>query len=246
MRFRSNEEIWEECDKHDDAWIEARLKVGEFNDNPAAAHEWLIKRQHASNDRRMQREMRHTRWALGASWVLVVISLMAAVWQKNDAEEQREIMKAQLEQQQKDSAAQLKNAKELLDVQISVEMDKQFDSPEMRLARKRLATELLHHRKVTETRLFDFFDKVAMYTHNHLVDRDIVHQSYSYWLERYWPAMKASYVENFRKEEKDSGYYEDTEELYKEMLTEDKQEGLPSPSQKEIQRFLKEEAELPK
>lgn len=244
MKMRSDEEILKKCDEIGEAAVEAGLKTGLFQDNPTPAHEWLIHRQRESEHQRMKREMRNTRWALYASWVLVGISLLAALWQKDDAREQREIMREQLEQQRKDSQAQRDDAKTLLSVQISVEMDKQFDSTEMRQARRRLAAQLLNKQEVTEARVIDFFDKLAMYTHQDLIDQDIVSQSYSYWLERYWPAIKIS-IEEFRKQENDAGFYQDVEELYVDMVADDTKEGLRVPSKNEIQRFLREEATLP-
>jgi hypothetical protein len=240
----SDEETFQECEAIGEAAVEARLKTRSFV-NSTAAHEWLIKRQRESEHRRSRQEMRNTQWALIASWIAVAISLTAVFSQMYIAQKQRELMKEQLEQQRKDSRAQLDNAKTLLSAQISVEMDKQFDSPEMRQARRRLASELLSKKEVTETRLFDFFDKVAMYTHQHLVDQTLVYQSYSYWLERYYPKIKPS-INELRKQEHDSGYYQDAEELYNEMLADDKKQGNPIPSKTEILRFLKEEAELPK
>jgi hypothetical protein len=43
-------------------------------------------------------------------------------------------------------------------VQISIEHDKQFDSPEMRHARRNLASQLLNKKEVIESRVNDFFD----------------------------------------------------------------------------------------
>lgn len=152
-------------------------------------------------------------------------------------------MKEQIEQQRDD-------AQSLLDVQISIELDKQFDSPEMRHARRSLASQLLNKKEVTESRVNDFFDKLGMYTHLKRINKDIAYQSYSYWVERYWPAIKAS-IEEFRKLENDPGYYQDYEELYGEMLTGDAKElgksvDQVAPSKSEIHRFLVEEATLSK
>jgi hypothetical protein len=242
--FPSDEETFQECDAIGEAAVEARLKTKSFS-NATAAHEWLLRRQRETDNKRSRLEMRNTRMALMASWIAVAISLTAVFSQIYIAQKQREMMREQLEQQRNDSRAQLDNAKTLLSAQISVEMDKQFDSIEMRQARRRLASELLNKKEVTETRLFDFFDKVGMYTHQHLVDHNLIYQSYSYWLERYYPAIKAS-VDELRAQEHDPGYYQDAEELYNEMLADDKKQGVPTPSKDEILRFLKEEVELPK
>jgi hypothetical protein len=261
MRIRTDEEVLKECDKLDEPAVEARLKTGYFADNPTPAYEWLIQRRTDSEHRRRQQEIKNIQLTAYASWALAIVTLvlvgitfLGIWWQKVENREQREHAKEQLgqqlEQQRKDSQAQRDDAKALLSVQISVEMDKQFDSPEMRNARRRLAAELLSNKEVTETRLLDFFDKVAMYTHQDLIDQHIVYSSYSYWLERYWPAIKTS-IKEFRKLENDSGFYQDTEELYGEMLADDAKElgksvDQVAPSKSQIHRFLVEEATLPK
>lgn len=217
-----------------EAAVEARIAEGTFVPPVnVIAREWL-------NQRRMQREtiqreteLRYIRRTAHASWALAIITIIIAgitfwgIW------------------------SQKEDARTLLSAQISVEMDKQFDSPEMRRARRSLAAELLLGKKeLTETRLLDFFDKVAMYTHQDLIDQDIAYSSYSYWVERYWPAVKSN-ISEFRKQENESGYYEDFEELNGEMLADDAKDSGKSvdqvtPSKSEIHRFLVEEKTLPK
>ena len=250
MLFNNDEEVRKECEKLGSAVVTARLSTGYFMDKISVAQEWLLQRFDEDEEKRHQQVVRSAQLTAYASWALVLITFVLAgitflgVWsQKEDALKQYEY-------QRKDTEAQREDAKALLSAQISVEMDKQFDSPEMRNARRRLAAELLSKKEVTETRLLDFFDKVAMYTHQDLIDQDIVYSSYSYWLERYWPAIKTS-IEEFRKLENDSGFYQDTEELYGEMLADDAKElgksvDQVAPSKKEIRRFLEEEATLPK
>lgn len=242
MIIPSFDETFQICDAIGEAAVEARLKTGGFA-NETAAHEWLLQRQKETDDKRIRREMKNTQWALVASWVLVGISLLTAIWQKDESRKQREVMQAQLEQQKKDSQAQREDSKALLAVQMSVEMDKQFDSPEMRSARKRLATQLLNKKRVREDRLLDFFETLAMYTSQGRIDKDTVYQSYSYWVERYFPALQSE-IKKTRQQERDSTFYEGFEDLYKDMMANDKKDGLPVPDQKEVQRFLKEEAEL--
>jgi hypothetical protein len=88
-----------------------------------------------------------------------------------------------------------------------------------------------------------------MYTYLKRIDKYITYQSYSYWVERYWPELKAS-IGEFRKLENDPGYYQDFEKRYDEMLADDAKElgkavDQVVPNKSEIHRFLKEEATLP-
>lgn len=244
--MRTDQQILDECKKIGAIAVEAGLKTGLFNDNPTPAHEWLLAYRQESADERNRKEMSNTRWALRASWIAVGISLIAVISQMYIAGKQRELMREQLGQQQKDSQEQRDNAKTLLSAQLALELDKHFDSPEMRHARRTLATQLLKKQEVTDTRVLDFFDQLAMYTHKHLLDQDITYQSYSYWIERYWPAAKTAYVDELRKTEHDPSFYADTEELYNEALADDKKDRVPLPSRQEIRRFLQEEASLPR
>jgi hypothetical protein len=248
MQQRSDDQIRKECESLGEAAVEAGLKTGRFPDNPAAAHEWLIQRRMESNHRRMQVEIGYTRKAVYASWVLAAISLVGVFWQSKDASEQRELMKSQLEHQQKDSQAQRVDAKALLAVQISVEFDKKFDSREMRQARRRLSAQLLNHKEVTDTRVLDFFDQLGMYADQGRVDKDTVYRSYSYWIERYWPVLKKAYVDDLRREKNDADYYADFEELYEAMKADDDKgsgkSAVPMPSKSDIHKFLVEESTL--
>jgi hypothetical protein len=214
-----------------EAAVEARITEGGYAPPiNLIAREWLYQRRMQRETVQRERELSYIRHTAQASWFLAIVTIIIAgisywgIW------------------------SQKEDAHTLLSAQISVEMDKQFDSPEMRRARSRLAAELLGNKEVTETRLYDFFDKVGMYTHQDLIDQNIVYPSYSYWVERYWPAVKSN-IEKFRKEENDSGYYQDFEDLNDDMLSDDAKETGKSvsqvtPNESEIHRFLIEESTL--
>lgn len=178
----------------------------------------------------------------------MALTFVGVFFQVAENREQRKQMIEQIEQQRNDSDAQRNDARNLLAVQISVELDKQFDSLEMRQARRRIATQLLQHKEVTETRLLDFLDKVGMYSHQGRIDQDTIYSSYSYWVERYWPALRDVYIKEFRKDQNDREYYKDFEELYEKMVASNVKDSGKAVKlgKSEIDRFLKEEATLPK
>jgi len=61
--------------------------------------------------------------------------------------------------------AQRDDAHQLLQAQIASELDREFDSKEMRRARRVLASELLtKSANASDYRVFDFFDKIATST----------------------------------------------------------------------------------
>jgi|KBSMisStaDraftv2_1062788.scaffolds.fasta_scaffold114039_2 hypothetical protein len=143
---------------------------------------------------------------------------------------------------------QHRDAKELLQVQISVELEKEFNSPEMRRARQRVATQALEKSELKEDRVLDFFDKVGMYVHQGRLDDDTAYESFAYWVERYWPVYQ-EFVRNFRSDEHDDTLYLSFEELYQLMLKEDAEDrGEPvariRPAPHNIELFLRDEKEI--
>lgn len=140
--------------------------------------------------------------------------------------------------------------RELVNATISFELDREFDSSEMRRARRTLAKELLGNKQdLSETRPLDFFEKVATYERLGRVDAYTADSSFSYFVERYWPAVQG-FVVRFRKAQGDDTYFQDFERLNAGMLERDarekhRQASQVAPSLSEVQRFLKEEASLP-
>ena len=175
------------------------------------------------------------RWTFAmavASWVAVG----AAIWG--------------VQAQREDARAQRQDARELLHAQIGAELDKQFDSTEMRKARKAFAKELLKHagRLPNEDRVLSFFDKVGTYARLNRIDDETTYTAFSYYAERYWAAAKPG-IDAFRKQENDPGYYGDFETLNSKMLQDDAEDrhrtvAEVTPSRREVDRFLREEADL--
>lgn len=149
--FRTDQQIEQACGEMGEAAVEAGIESGLFDDNKAAALKWLITQRQVSANQRIEQEMRHTRLALYSSWALVVLTFCGLAVQTWYASAQRDQVEQQMKQQRKDSESQRDEAKALLAVQIAVELDKQFDSPEMRHARRRLAGQLLGDKEVTES-----------------------------------------------------------------------------------------------
>jgi hypothetical protein len=146
--------------------------------------------------------------------------------------------------------AQRKDSKALLHAQISAELDKQFDSTEMRKARKVFALELLRQkiRLPREDRVLGFFEKVGIYHRLQRIDDEATFSSFSYYVHRYWAAAKPG-IDSFRKQENDPNYYSDFETLYYKMLQYDAKRGHCSVTditlpQSKVDEFLKDEAAL--
>lgn len=146
--------------------------------------------------------------------------------------------------------AQREDARELLQAQIAAELDKEFDSTEMRKARKAFAKELLRHpeRLPREDRVLSFFETVGNYLGLHRIDDQTTYNAFSYYAERYWAAAKPG-IAAFRTKEGDKGYYGAFEDLNNRMLRDDAEDqrrplAAITPSKQEVNDFLKEEAAL--
>jgi hypothetical protein len=146
--------------------------------------------------------------------------------------------------------AQRQNARKLLQTQIAVELDKQFDSAEMRRARRSLAAQLLaKNGEVSDYRVFDFFEKIAAYDAEDRIDDETVYDEFSYYTVRYWLASQDT-IKSYRKEEGDDAYYHRFEELSGRMLSHEaevhkKKVADITPSASKIESFLRDEAALP-
>ena len=145
---------------------------------------------------------------------------------------------------------QRQNARMLLQTQIAVELDKQFDSAQMRRARRALAAQLLaKNGEVSDYRVFDFFEKIAAYDAEDRIDDETVYDEFSYYTVRYWLASEDT-IKSYRKEEGDDAYYHRFEELSRRILSHEAEshkkkvaDVIPSASQ--IVSFLRDEAALP-
>jgi len=169
----------------------------------------------------MTPEMRLTLAAVIGSWVMVGATIWS-IW------------------------AQSKNAHKSLSVQIAFELDKQWDSSEMRRARQKLATLLLDKKPVSDYRVLDLFEKVGLYANQRDVDEYKVYSAFSDLTEYYWIAGQSA-IKVAREETRGRDYYVDFESLYKKVLARQaketgKPEGAVSPE--DIRGFLTEEKTL--
>jgi hypothetical protein len=146
--------------------------------------------------------------------------------------------------------AQREDGRELLQTQIAVELDKEFDSAEMRRARRSLASELLAKKggDVSDYRVFDFFEKVASYHDDERIDDETLYDAFSHYAVRYW-LVSQDIVKRFRKEEGDDAYYAGFEDLSDWMLSYEaeyraKKVAEITPSASQIESFLRDEAAL--
>lgn len=169
-----------------------------------------------------------------ATWAAVVVAFLGAVWQREDARLQRE------------------DARSLVQAQFISSLDSEFNSVEMRKARKAFAAELRKNpngRKLTkEDRVLDFFEKVGTYHRLGRIDDETTYSAFSDLIENYWVAAEGR-INALRADSKNDGYYGDFEGLNKWALEEDaKAAKRPTaevrPTPQEVKEFLESEANL--
>ncbi len=143
---------------------------------------------------------------------------------------------------------QHEDARELLQAQISAELDKEFDSTEMRRARKLFASELIKNRRKlpAEDRVLGFFEKLGAYQRLGRIDGESTFSSFSDVGELYW-AASADAIRGLREETKIKDYYSDFEALDNRLLKQESRERhqpqskvVPTPA--EVQDFLRDES----
>jgi len=141
------------------------------------------------------------------------------------------------------------DARQLLQAQVAIELNREFDSREMRHARHLLAVELLTRSAgAADYRVFDFFDKVASYQREQRVDGVTMYEGFSYYTVRYWLASR-DVVNGLRQGRGDDTYHAGFEDLSNWMLSHEagvrgKTVNDVTPSAREVDRFLHEEAAL--
>src|SRR6266850_1155866 len=121
-----------------------------------------------------------------------------------------------------------------------LEMEKRFDSPEMKASRARLAEQLQHYDadKFDESTqdVWDLFDDMGRLYRQGLIDKGLTKSAFSYYVNTWWAAGKSRIVED-RQHDKDASEYEEFEWLAGEFHSAD-----PNASTNDVSEFLAVEA----
>ena len=142
-----------------------------------------------------------------------------------------------------------------LGVQLLRELERDFDSMEMRKNRSALAKLYLKQKLGKplpgssfgdHSELFDFFTTVGLLLKRGVLDVEFVWTSFYYWFVRNWEVSEAD-IQAWRKQEGDPTYWEECDYLYKQLVRYDaKRRGVPVQRQtpEELKRFIKEQSDL--
>ena len=144
---------------------------------------------------------------------------------------------------------QLSIAKEQRKIQLFLELRKEFDGS-LISDRKLLAQQLLDnkpHEEINEP-VPNFFEDMGMLLRRDYLDREMIWDTFSYYVTRWWSSLKA-YIAKERTDKGDDTLFKDLEYLVEtmyrdEMMKRRKTRTELEPTSAEVNRFLKEEANL--
>jgi hypothetical protein len=142
-----------------------------------------------------------------------------------------------------------------LGVQLLRELEREFDSKEMRKNRSGLAKLYLKQKLGKpmpgssfgdHSELFDFFTTIGLLLKRGVLDVEFVWTSFYYWFVRHWEISEPD-IQAWRKQEADPTYWEECDYLYQQLVRYDaKRRGIPVQRQgpEELMRFIKEQSDL--
>lgn len=86
-------------------------------------------------------------------------------------------------------------------------------------------------------RVLGFFENIGLFCRKKAIDKDIIWELYSYWIDGYWN-MFQSQIEDIRNSSKDDSWYTHFEYLYNECVRISKKKSVP------VMRNRKEDMEF--
>jgi hypothetical protein len=128
-----------------------------------------------------------------------------------------------------------------IQIQTWLTMMKRFDSPEMKRARRTLATKIMNqakHKEISET-VIDCFEDVGLLLKNGHIEKELVVSSLGFYGTRWWEALQPYILEERRNHNDDKTIFEDFETFGKQMRL--SHEMIDTA---ELKQFLADEARL--
>ena len=131
-----------------------------------------------------------------------------------------------------------------------------YDSAEMRAARKSFAEKLLDDDErqridlASSEKVLEFFEEIGYLTRRKVLDKGMVWNHFSWFLERYYQAVTKhpSMLERTREEQRSSAIYQEVDWLYYELKKidrkEDKLSDYSTLSEEQVEKFLLYESKL--
>lgn len=129
-----------------------------------------------------------------------------------------------------------------LNVEIALDLDRRFNSPEIREDRRKTAEAIQHGRVQDPGQVLEFFGTIGILLRKEVLDKEVLWRMFFYWLHGYHFLLK-KYIEEEKKQDRTS--FESLEILYKELLAfeNEKNNGMMVKTFKK-DKFLTEEVAL--
>lgn len=127
-----------------------------------------------------------------------------------------------------------------------MDLNKEFNSPEMRVHRREFAATLLDKRPLNlrnDAPVLEFFEEVGYMTRRKVLDAGMVWNSFTWCLEPYFLTSKAA-IEDVRKDTHRPGFFSETEWLHKKMTELDRKyenQKYMERSKEDLKEFLTQE-----
>jgi hypothetical protein len=137
----------------------------------------------------------------------------------------------------------LKTSTDQIGVKTWLELEKRFDSEELKCARRRFAQQLKaygipSHDKISET-VLNFFESVGVAHKEGYLNKKLAESSFSFYACRYWEASKAYIDQEQKRHDEDATLFEDFQDFARAMRLPDEKI-----DDEEIERFLMDEMTL--
>lgn len=182
-------------------------------------------------------------WRLGVEMATVLFTATMACFTAWLAWETRKLEKGWRETSAKQIEAWLKTSTDQIGVKTWLELEKRFDSEEMKRARKKFAQQLKayglpNHDKISET-VLNFFESVGVVYKEGCLNKMLAESSFSFHACRYWEAAKAYIDQEQKRHDEDATLFKDFQDFAKSMRLPDEKI-----DDEEIKRFLADEMKL--
>jgi hypothetical protein len=182
-------------------------------------------------------------WKFKAEIATILFTAAMAGFTAWLAWETRKLGKSSQESSTLQINAWFKTSADQIGVKTWLELERRFDSEEMKRARKRFAQQLktysvTKHDKISET-VLNFFESVGIAYKEGYLNKKLADSSFSFHAVRYWEAAKAYVDQEQKRHGNDATLFEDFKDMANLMrLPDEKLDDV------EIQRFLEDEIRL--
>jgi hypothetical protein len=146
---------------------------------------------------------------------------------------------------------QVRISREQMKVKIGLDFADKFDNNAMKLARSKLAKQILakvDHDSIQEE-VINLFEDIGTFLRRNYLDEELIWATFSFYAIRWWSVCKDYILEERKRQDNDQTIFEDFENLVDVLYkVESKRRKLPraklEPDQDDINKFLKDEINL--